>query len=124
MTDDYQVVSRGEVWLMQWDDGGREDMAEVFRYPVLIISTDLQANNPHFPDVVVVPCDLVDESLPIQLYVTITPTEENRLPHLIQAEIHVFHTIPKSLLQQRIGRLSKAEMDLIGSKIRMVLELD
>ncbi|MHB0937864.1 MAG: type II toxin-antitoxin system PemK/MazF family toxin [Armatimonadota bacterium] len=126
MTAEFQCVSRGEVWLMAWDspEVASDGIEPVLLYPVLVISTDLQANNPHFSDVVIVPCDLVDASLPKQLYVAINPSDENRLPYPIQVEIHVFHTIPKSLLRERIGRLTHSEMELIGSKIKMVLDLD
>jgi mRNA-degrading endonuclease toxin of MazEF toxin-antitoxin module len=129
MVDEFQCLSRGEVWLMDWapaslPNDGDTALVTFHCYPVLIISTDLQASNPHFPDVVVMPCNMVDESLPSQLYVTVTPSDENRLPYPVQVETFGFYTIPKTLLLQRIGRLTKAEMSLVGSKIRMVLELD
>jgi len=128
MEEACQCISRGEVWLMEWDNrktfDGEEETIEVFRYPVLIICTDLQANNPHFPDVVVLPCGIVDESLPNLVYVDIAPSTDNRLPYPIQVAAYMFYTVPKTLLEQRLGRLTAEEMALVSSKIKMVLELD
>jgi len=126
MESEDQCIFRGDVWLIDNDSvmKNAEGMLEFRRSPVLLISTDLQANNPRFPEIVVVTCNMVDQTLPNQLYVTIMPTTENRLPYPVQVETYTIDTILKSMLHLRIGHLTKDEMALVSSKIMMVLDLD
>lgn len=118
-------LRRGQVWIANWGnpEAPFDDYDGAFRCPVLLFSANHQTANEDYPDVVVIPCNALDESLPVPLYITVRPTAENHLPYTLQVECHVFYTIPKLLLESPLGALDDDEMARIEILVKKMLAL-
>jgi mRNA interferase MazF len=110
---------RGEIWRVDWSPGRGSE--QTGRRPALVVQTDPANRNPRYPNTIVVTLSTKGRDVPS--HVLVEPTAANGLtaPSFIKCEQLL--TISKERLEERMGRLSSADLNRVASALRLVLAL-
>jgi mRNA interferase MazF len=107
---------RGEVWLVNWNPARGSEQAG--RRPALIIQNDI--GNEKAPTTIVA---AISSSVRIYPMNVLINPPEGGLDHPSIIKTSQILTISKERLEKRLGRLSKASLDDVGSAIKLSLAL-
>jgi mRNA interferase MazF len=107
------TVARGEVW---W-----ADLLELGRRPALVVSA--QSLNRALDHVTAARITAADRGRSLPSYVALEPPEAE-LPERSFVLCHELHTIPKTALRERVGKLGPTRMSEVEGGLRMALDLD
>jgi mRNA interferase MazF len=106
-------MKRGDVWWVSFDDSiGGEIRKE---RPVVVVSNE--AANKHLNRVQVIPLSSnVERLYPSEAYVTVRGKKSKAMADQLT-------TVSKVRLKNRVGRLSKRDMEAVGSAVKVQLDL-
>lgn len=114
------MVSQGEVWIAQLPDPRGSEPG--FKRPVIIVQGDNYNRSKKWGTVIVLPLtsNLDREELPGNVLLSSKATRLDKSSVVMVAQPY---TLDRGYLDERLGKLSKAKLDLILAGVRLVLEI-
>lgn len=112
-------ISRGDIFWVDWFPGRGSE--QTGRRPALVVQRDEANYNPNYPLIIVVA--ISTKGRRISVHVPIQPSDENGLAFLSYVKCEQLVTISKDRLENRLGRLTKAELAEVDKALKLILDL-